>query len=284
MSDVPAYTTLVSPSTLAEHLKDPGWAIVDCRFDLQKEEAGEQQYRDGHIPGAVYAHLGRDLAGPRTGRNGRHPLPSPDALAKTLGAWGIGPGVQVVAYDQRTGMFAARLWWLLRASGHDAVALLDGGLDAWLREGRPIRPGEEHRKPTTYPGRLARERWLSADEVSALIGRGTHTIIDARSAERYQGIVEPIDRVGGHIPSAVNHYYGDNLTPDGTFRGPAELRALFADLTDSAPDVVAYCGSGVSACHNLLALELAGQPGGRLYPGSWSEWSSDPDRPVEKGA
>lgn len=280
-----SYTTLVSASVVADHLGDAKWAIVDCRFDLQNPAAGEQQYREGHIPGAVYAHLDRDLAGPKTGTNGRHPLPSSEQLAATLGSWGIGPGVQVVAYDQHNGMFAARLWWLLRASGHEAVAVLDGGLAAWQREGRPLKAGEEHRKATAYPGRLARERWVNADEVAALLGGKTHVLVDARSPERYQGLVEPIDKQPGHIPGARNHYYGDNLNAEGRFRDPAELRALFADVAEgSAEQIVAYCGSGVTACHNLLALEIAGRPGARLYPGSWSEWSADPTRPVEKGA
>jgi thiosulfate/3-mercaptopyruvate sulfurtransferase len=275
----------VPASVVADHLGDASWAIVDCRFDLQNPAAGEQQYREGHIPGAVYAHLDRDLAGPKTGTNGRHPLPSSEQLAATLGSWGIRPGVQVVAYDQHNGMFAARLWWLLRASGHEAVAVLDGGLAAWQREERPLKAGEEHRKATTYPGRLGRERWLDADQVAALLGDKTHVLVDARSPERYQGLVEPIDKQPGHIPGARNHYYGDNLNAEGRFRDPAELRALFADVAEeSAEGIVAYCGSGVTACHNLLALEIAGRPGARLYPGSWSEWSADPKRPVEKGA
>jgi thiosulfate/3-mercaptopyruvate sulfurtransferase len=279
------FSTLMSTSELAAHLGDPAWAIVDCRFDLQNADAGEQQYRDGHIPGAVYAHLGRDLAGPKTGANGRHPLPSPETFAATLGRWGIGPGVQVVVYDQQNGMFAARLWWMLRASGHDAVAVLNGGIAAWQREGRPLQTGDEHRTPTTFTGRLARERWMTGDEVAALVGDGSHVLIDARSPERYQGLVEPIDPRAGHIPGATNHYYADNLSANGQFRDPAELRALFAETADTpASDIICYCGSGVSACHNLLALEIAGRPGARLYVGSWSEWSTNPDREAETGA
>jgi len=279
------FTTLVSPSIVADHLDDDRWVVVDCRFDLQNPDAGEQLYRDAHVPGAVYAHLDRDLSGPRTGANGRHPLPSPEALADTLSGWGIEPGVQVVVYDQNTGMFAGRLWWLLRASGHEAVAMLDGGFAGWQAEGRPTRAGVERRTPRPYRGALARERWLSATEVIERLGDSRHVLIDARAPERYQGLTEPIDAAAGHIPGAVNHHYSDNLGPDGRFRSPDELRALFADVVGVAtPDrLIAYCGSGVSACHNILALELAGYRGVRLYAGSWSEWSSDPDRPFETG-
>jgi thiosulfate/3-mercaptopyruvate sulfurtransferase len=278
-------TTIVTTATLAAHLDDPSWVIVDCRFDLANPDAGEQLYQQGHIPGAVYAHLDHDLSGPRTGANGRHPLPSPGRLEQTLGRLGIEPGVQVVAYDHGNGMFASRLWWLLRASGHEAAAVLDGGFAAWTGERRPTRAGVEQRTAVRFEGNLAHDRWLSAEQVDELVGDADHLLIDSRSPERYQGLVEPIDAAAGHIPGAVNHYYGDNVTVDGRFRSPAELRALFTDVIGAHPPdrVIVYCGSGVSACHNLLALEQAGFPGARLYAGSWSEWSSNPARPVETG-
>lgn len=285
MTDAARFTTLVSTATLAEHLNDPRWLIVDCRFELADPGAGEQLYQAGHIPGAVYAHLDRDLSSAKTGSNGRHPLPLPAQLKETLARWNIGPDTQVVVYDGSNSMFAARLWWLLRASGHEAAAVLDGGFAAWTGEQRPTRPGVETREPGSFEGTLARDLWLTADEVGELVGSHEHLLVDSRLPERYQGLVEPIDAAAGHIPGAINHYYGDNVTLEGRFRGIDELRALFADVLGAhdPAHVVLYCGSGVSACHNLLALERAGFPGARLYAGSWSEWSSNPARPVETG-
>jgi thiosulfate/3-mercaptopyruvate sulfurtransferase len=280
-----AFTTLIDTATLASHLADPGLAIVDGRFALNDEAWGEREYAAGHIPGAVYAHLGHDLSGPPTGRNGRHPLPDPAALAMTLGRLGIGNDTQVVAYDQDSGMFASRLWWLLRWLGHDSVAVLNGGFAHWLAEGRATKAGHENRPASEFHGAPRADMTLDVDQVSALIGMRDRRLVDARAPERYRGEVEPIDRVAGHIPGAVNHPFTLNLTETGAFRGADELsEMLHASLGDLPPDrIVCYCGSGVTACHNLLALEHAGLRGAKLYPGSWSEWSSDPSRPTERG-
>jgi thiosulfate/3-mercaptopyruvate sulfurtransferase len=280
-----AFTTLVDTTTLAAHLADPGFAIVDCRFALTDDGWGEREYAARHIPGAVLAHLGRDLAGSRTGQNGRHPLPDPGELAMTLGRLGIGDGMQVVAYDQDSGMYAGRLWWLLRWLGHDSVAVLNGGFARWLAEGRGTSAGHEHRRRLEFHGAPRADMTVTADQVSALIGASGARLVDARAPERYRGDVEPIDNVAGHIPGAVNHPFKSNLTETGVFRSADELRErLGASLGDLPPDrIVCYCGSGVTACHNLLALEHAGLRGAKLYPGSWSEWSSDPSRPIERG-
>lgn len=279
-----AYTTLISTDVLAKHLDDPAFTIVDCRYSLDNERWGEEEYNARHIPGALYAHLGHDLAGPKTGTNGRHPLPRPDALRQVFGALGIASGVQVVAYDQDTGMFASRLWWLLRWMGHDAVAVLDGGFAKWIAEKRPTRSGAERHAARAFSG-APRPGWtMSADDVAAVMERKDWRIVDARAPERYRGEIEPIDRVAGHIPHAANHFYKWNLDAAGTFRTPEELRAALKESIGETPAdrVISYCGSGVTACHNLLALEHAGLPGARLYPGSWSEWSSDASRPVER--
>jgi thiosulfate/3-mercaptopyruvate sulfurtransferase len=275
----------VSTSELAAHLDDPAWVIVDCRYDLANETWGEQQYRASHVPGAVYASLGHDLAGPKDGRNGRHPLPGHDAMARTFGGWGITPNTQVVAYDQDAGMFASRLWWMLRYMSHDAVAILDGGFRKWTSEGRPTRAGVEQRPAATFTGKARPAMRLTANQVWARLGDPTLTLVDARGPARFEGKEEPLDRIGGHIPGARNHYYQWNVGPDGTLLPADVLRAKFAELLgETPPDQVAlYCGSGVSACHNLLAMEHAGLTGMKLYPGSWSEWSADADKPVETG-
>lgn len=279
------HTTLIDPATLAAHLEDPAWVVVDCRYDLADEEKGPRQYRDGHIPGARYAHLGHDLAGAKTGTNGRHPLASPEEIAARFSALGIARDTQVVAYDADTSMYAVRLWWMLRWLGHDAVAVLDGGLARWTAEGRPVRADEASWAPATFTGQ-PREGWrLTAGQVAARLGAADMRLVDARSPERYRGENETIDPVGGHIPGAVNRYYVDNLAADRTFKSPEVLRAEWAEvLAGRDPkEVVMYCGSGVTACHNLLALEHAGLPGARIFSGSWSEWCADPARPVETG-
>ncbi|MGE3274996.1 MAG: sulfurtransferase [Vicinamibacterales bacterium] len=277
------YTTLISPDLLAKHLDDPDWVVIDCRFDLTAPPRGEEAYAAGHVPGARYAHLDRDLSAPMTGTNGRHPLPSPGAAAATFGRLGIRPGTQVVAYDGDTGMFAVRLWWMLRWLGHDAVAVLDGGFAAWTAAALPTRSGAETWAPAEFVA-APREEWcLSADQVARTLGDPAITLVDARTNDRYRGIGETLDPVGGHIPGAVNHWFGRNLTEQKTFKSPDALRAEWAQTLAGTPptSVVMYCGSGVTACHNLLALEHAGLEGARIYPGSWSEWCSNPDRPTE---
>lgn len=277
------YTTLVTTDLLAQHLDD--WAIVDCRFELQNEQWGRDQYRAAHIPGAVYASLNEDLSGARTGSNGRHPMPDINTLAATLGRLGIERRKQVVAYDQDAGSFASRLWWLLRYAGHDAVAVLDGGWAKWVREGRPTRAGDETRQTSRFEAEARAALRVDVDNVAAHLGESGRLLVDARGPERFEGRSETIDRVAGHIPGAVNHFFKQNLTADGTLLPPDTVRANFERILDGQPPdrVVMYCGSGVTACQNLLAMEHAGLPGARLYVGSWSEWSSDPSRPVETG-
>jgi thiosulfate/3-mercaptopyruvate sulfurtransferase len=278
------HTTIIATDILAAHL-DRDWVIVDCRFDLQNEQWGREQYLTSHVPGAVYASLSHDMAGPRTGSNGRHPLPSIDALSATLGRFGITRGAQVVAYDQDSGMYASRLWWLLRYVGHDAVAVLDGGWAKWIREGRRVSRGDVIRPPATFVAAPRPEMSVSVDEVRAQLGNQMTLLVDARAPERYEGQIEPIDRVPGHIPGAVNRYYRSNGGDDFTLRPSHELRNEFLTVLGShgPSQAVMYCGSGVTACQNLLAMAHAGLPGARLYAGSWSEWSADPARPVEKG-
>lgn len=280
-----ALTTLIATETLATHIDDASFAIVDCRFRLDDPGWGEREYEAAHIPGAVYAHLDRDLSSTPTGTNGRHPLPDPSELRRRLGTFGIAPGVQVVAYDQDTGAFASRLWWLLRWVGHRAVAVLDGGLAKWTAEGRPTRGGIERRKQADFTGERNRDMMVDAATVAQVTKRRDWRLLDARAPERYRGEVEPIDKKAGHIPTAVNHPFQTNLTAGGTFRSPSELRGQFEASLGSVPppQIIAYCGSGVTACHNLLAMEHAGLHGARLYPGSWSEWSADASNPTATG-
>lgn len=278
------FTTLVSAAQLSAHLGDRDLVIVDCRFALDDVEWGRRAYAEAHIPGAVYADLNHDLAGPRTGTNGRHPLPDPEAFRSTLGRLGIAEGVQVVAYDQGNGMYASRLWWMLRWMGHDAVAVLDGGMGKWVADGFAVVAGIEVGEVKVFSGGPREDVVLPVEEVAPLVGRPGWRLLDARAAERYRGDVEPLDRVAGHIPGALNHFYQANLSDDGTFRAPDALREALVEVLGDAhvERVVCYCGSGVTACHNLLALEHAGLRGAKLYAGSWSEWSSDPARPVER--
>lgn len=280
------YTTIVSTELVASHLGDPAWILVDCRYDLSNPSWGEEQYRAGHVPGAVYASLDRDLAAAPDGRNGRHPLPGHDAMAATFGRWGITEGRQVVAYDQDMGVYASRLWWMLRYLGHDAVAVLDGGFAKWAREGRQARGGAETREPAVFVARPQPGMRLTANQVWARLGDPGATLVDARAPARFEGKEEPLDRVAGHIPGARNHFYQWNVAADGTLLPPEILRGKFTEVIgDATPEqVVMYCGSGVTACHNLLAMEHAGLRGPKLFPGSWSEWSADADKPIETGA
>ena len=279
------FTTLIDSDQLETRLGSPDLVICDVRHDLARPEHwGKAQYDAGHIPGAVFVHLDRDLSAAMTGRNGRHPLPTPEQAAKTFGRLGITAGKQVVAYDQGGGAIAARLWWMLRWLGFDAVAVLDGGYAKWAAEGRVV--SEEPTIPTPAEFAITRVTpTVNASGVMASLARQALVVLDARSPERFRGEVEPLDPVAGHIPGALNRPYTLNLDKDGTFKHPAFLRAEFEAILDGAPHdaVVHQCGSGVTACHNLLAMEIAGITGTRLYPGSWSEWCADPSRPVEKG-
>ncbi len=279
------YSTLIQPQELRPHLEEPGWAVVDCRFSLTETEAGRRAYQAGHIPGAVYAHLDQDLSGPiLPGRTSRHPLPDAAEFAQRLSAWGIGPETQVVAYDDRGGAIAARLWWMLRWLGYDRVAVLDGGWTAWRAAGYPVREGVEQRPPALFAPRPRPGLLVQAEEVLARLGAQDLLLVDSRAPERYRGEVEPLDPVAGHIPGAVNRPFAQNLGPDQRFRSREELRARFQDLlAQRAPEQVAfYCGSGVTAAHNVLAMVHAGLGFPRLYAGSWSEWITDPARPVAR--
>jgi thiosulfate/3-mercaptopyruvate sulfurtransferase len=277
------FRTLIDTATLAARLGDPALVVVDCRFQLRDTAWGRREYETAHVPGAAYAHLDRDLSGPTTGTNGRHPLPAPDAAAAAFGRLGIGNGIQVVAYDQNNGSFASRLWWMLRWLGHDDAAVLDGGFAKWTAEGRPTSAAADAPAPRVFHAAPRPELLLTAQDVAARLHDPSWRLLDARAPERYRGDVEPLDRIGGHIPGAVNRPFRDNVDEQGVFQ-PGFADSLRNAIGDTPIDrVVNYCGSGVTACHNVLALEHAGLHGSKLYAGSWSEWSSDPSRPMAKG-
>ena len=279
------FERLVDTATLAAHLGDPGWRVIDCRHDLKNTEYGAQAYAKGHIPGAVHLHLDRDMSGTLTGKNGRHPLPTPEDFAARLGACGIGSATQVVAYDNEGGIFAARLWWMLKWLGHDKVAVLDGGLPGWRRAKQPLEVATPTVAPASFEPRI-RVAPVDTAFVAANLRSTAMLLLDARGEDRYAGQNETLDPVAGHIPGALNRFYFDNLDDAGCyFKSADELRAEFADLLDGRDPrtVVQQCGSGVTACHNLLAMEVAGLAGSQLYVGSWSEWCSDPARPCAVG-
>jgi thiosulfate/3-mercaptopyruvate sulfurtransferase len=282
-----AFTTLISATELAALLSSaPKPVVIDTSFDLADTEAGEKRFRASHLPGSHYLHLDRDLSAAKTGRNGRHPLPDRADFARTVAALGVDPGTQVVALDGQGGVYAARLWWMLRWLGHRNVAVLDGGIQAWQRAGGALtdQPSPAPMpNPTPLPDRPSLSPTVDADAVAMRAPRGA--VLDARSGERFRGEVEPIDPVAGHIPGAHNRFHRENLTEGGAFKAPEQLRHEFrALLGDRTPDEVIHsCGSGVTACHNLLAMEHAGLAGSLLYPGSWSEWSADPARAIARG-
>jgi thiosulfate/3-mercaptopyruvate sulfurtransferase len=283
------YTTLISAADLATHIDDPKLVLVDCRHDLVDLAAGRAAYAAGHLPHALFADMETELAGAKRGADGafrgRHPLPEKEALAATLRRWGVDDDTQVVAYDAHSGMYAARLWWLLRWIGHEASAVLDGGLPAWQALGQPLSADPpEPRKAGSIAVHAPFVPTVTVAEVLDNIESEGRTVIDARAADRFRGENETIDPVGGHIPGAKNRFFKDNLHNDGRFKAPEQLREEFSNLIDDPKTAIMQCGSGVTACHNLLALEVAGMPGAALYPGSWSEWSSDPQRPVARGA
>jgi len=282
---VARYTTLIDVAALAA-LERP--VIVDCRFDLRDTARGEAAYAEGHIPGAVYAHLDRDLSSEPTTDYGRHPLPPPARISEVFGRLGIDQAAQVVCYDDANGMMAARLWWMLRYMGHDAVAVLDGGYQAWLAAGHTPETGVRDIRPVFFGGRPRPERLVLLDEVvEAVATRPSLTVelVDARDPARYRGEVEPIDKRAGHIPGARNHFFQKNLDRHGRFLPAPLLKEAFVGSLGTLPDTttVHYCGSGVTACHNVLAQVHAGLPEPRLYCGSWSEWSRDAQRPAATG-
>lgn len=287
-----AFTTLISATELSTHLNNPDWVIVDCRHDLTNRDAGHAAYLAGHIPTAQFAHLDDDLAGDKIAPDGtfcgRHPLPERDAFVATLRRWGINQQTQVVVYDDHGGMFAARLWWMLRWVGHEAVAVLNGGLPAWIAAANSVTPDLTTVVSLAKQGNLQLRPSLvttvNADDILRDLAQTSRTIIDARAPDRYRGENETLDPVGGHIPGARNRFFKDNLQADGHFKSAQQLREEFSVLIKDPNKSVMQCGSGVTACHNLLALETAGLLGAALYPGSWSEWCADSARPIATGA
>jgi thiosulfate/3-mercaptopyruvate sulfurtransferase len=283
------YTTLIEPAELAPRTDDPNWVVLDCRFDLARPAWGEEEFTRGHVPNALYAHLERDLSSAVTPTSGRHPLPAREAFSATLGRWGVDEKVQIVAYDQGAGAYASRLWWLARWAGHTNVAVLNGGFAAWQQAGLPVtkQPGvRPHRaySPSHAPAHFVTTAQLSAVQTAGELQSGESVLVDARAADRFVGQNETLDPVAGHIPGARNHPFMGNVDAQGRFLPAATLRARWLEtLRGQSPSkTIAMCGSGVTACHNLLALEVAGLPGARLYAGSWSEWIRDAAHPVER--
>jgi thiosulfate/3-mercaptopyruvate sulfurtransferase len=273
---------LVTPRELARHLDDPHWVVFDTRHDLMDPAKGPAAYAAGHVPGAHFLHVDDDLAGTKTGTNGRHPLPDIQQFAARMNERGVTPESQVVVYDDMGGNFAVRLWWMLRWLGHERVALLDGGYPKWVKEGHPVSTATPQAARGAFVPRPRLGATVDAHFVERFREDPSVRLFDARAAERFKGLQEPIDPVAGHVPGAVNRFWQKNLQPDGTFKPAPALREEFTAALGAAPaeHAVHMCGSGVTACHNIFAMELAGLPGGRLYPGSWSEWCADPARPV----
>lgn len=281
-----SFSTIVSISELQANLNDPMWAIIDCRFSLENTERGRDDYRQSHIPGAVYAHLDEDLCGPIIrGATGRHPLPSPEDAVRTFAKFGVGPGVQVVLYDDMGGALAAgRAWWMLHWLGHEKAAVLDGGWQKWLSEGFPTNEGVEKRTMREFTSQVKQEMIVTSEEVEILRDYPAFRLCDARTYDRFQGINETIDPVAGHIPGAISAAYMDNLNSKGTFRSGEELKNHYQELMGGAESgkVIFYCGSGVTSILNIIGMIHAGLGAPRLYAGSWSEWITDPLRPVAK--
>ncbi|HET9023964.1 MAG TPA: sulfurtransferase [Burkholderiaceae bacterium] len=280
-----SFTTLVTVEQLVDHLDDPTWCVIDVRHDLMDPEAGPRAYVAGHIPGAVFAHTDYDLSGAKTGRNGRHPLPERADIVRAFRRWGVNDDTQIVAYDAHGGNFAVRLWWLARWLGHTRVAVLDGGWPKWIEATGLSSTETPNRPPGSLTEGSSSMPLVATDGVLRNLGSRERLVLDARTPERYRGEQEPIDPVAGHIPGARNRPWQRNLEADQTFKSPQALRQEFAAaLGSTAPArVVHQCGSGVTACHNLLAMEIAGLAGSALYAGSWSEWIADPGRPVATG-
>ncbi|HTT01562.1 MAG TPA: sulfurtransferase [Steroidobacteraceae bacterium] len=279
------YTTLIEPAELAQLIGAADAAVIDCRHELARPDQGALWYAASHVPGALFAHLDRELSGPVTAASGRHPLPDPERFAGTLSRWGVDRTVQVIAYDQGNGAVASRLWWMLRWMGHPGVAVLNGGFAAWLEADLPLSSATQERQPRHFSSRPSGGGApVATDELQRHLAQADITLVDARAADRFAGRNETLDPVAGHIPGARNHPFTLNLDAQGRFLSAAELARRWRATLANAPaaSVVSMCGSGVTACHNLLALELAGMPGARLYAGSWSEWIRDPARPVAR--
>ncbi|HTU66269.1 MAG TPA: sulfurtransferase [Steroidobacteraceae bacterium] len=279
------FTTLIDAATLSREIARDDLVVFDCRFDLANTSWGENQFAAEHLPGAQYLHLDRDLSGPIDAASGRHPLPDPDVFARRLGALGVDAGCQLVAYDQGNGAYGARFWWLARWIGLTKVAVLDGGIAAWRAAGLPLENARRSRTPRTLEAHLVPDAWLTSEQVNAARTRAGTLLVDARGTDRFAGRNETLDPVAGHVPGARNLPFAGNLGADGRFLPADALRRRWTTLLGALPpaSVVAMCGSGVTACHNLLALEHAGLGGGRLYAGSWSEWIRDPERPIATG-
>jgi len=277
--------TVVDADTLRENLGNPAWRLIDCRHDLLQPEVGEEAYSKGHLAGAVFAHLDRDLSGSKSARTGRHPLPDPSRLVEAFRRWGIERDTQIVAYDAQGGQFAGRVWWLARWLGHENVALLDGGWQAALKAGLMIETTEPRHPASRFERTAARDPVANADLIQAVRLDPQWLIVDARAPDRYAGRNETIDPVAGHIPGAVNRFWQANLQADGRFKPAEQLRSEFEAMLGArcASEVIVQCGSGVTACHHLVAMRRALLPGARLYPGSWSEWIADPSHPIAVG-
>ncbi len=280
-----AYTTLVSADELARHLQDPDWIIFDCRFALSDTSLGHNAYLQSHIPGARYVHLDDDMSSAVTPKTGRHPLPDPQVLAQKLSAWGVDASKQVVVYDDSFGSMAVKMWWLLRWLGHNNVALLDGNWPLWVKKKLPVTAELPQITPAKFVVNVQYDMVAHVNEVNEARQEACRLIIDARPEQRFTGEREALDKVAGHIPGAVNWVFEENLDFDGTYLPAEELKEAYTNLLHGVKphNVIHSCGSGVTACHNMLAMEVAGLSSGKLYAGSWSEWITDPSRPVATG-
>ncbi|MCH2265671.1 MAG: sulfurtransferase [SAR324 cluster bacterium] len=277
------HDSLISPQIVNEHLEDSNWRFFDCRYVLTEPDKKQAEFAVSHLPGALYAHMNRDLAAPPIpGKTGRHPLPEKQELIKLFSTWGIDHAVQVVIYDDAGGAYAVRLWWMLRWLGHDAVAVMDGGWPRWVKEGRPVSADLIIPKAVEFKANQ-REHWLvTAEDVRNYFDNPEVRVLDARSRDRYRGENETLDPVAGHIPGAVSAPFVENLDPDGNLKSKSELRKMYLELLDGSPaeKAISYCGSGITACHNILAMYYAGLGNSRLYSGSWSDWITNPERLV----
>jgi len=282
------FTTIISTDELAENLHKPDWVIFDCRSHLTDHDAGLKAYQDGHIPNAIFCNLETDLSSAITESSGRHPLPDFENLITKLANWGVDDHTQVVVYDDMGGAFAVRLWWQLRTFGHNKVAVLNGGIPQWIKEEKTISTEAPKTSPKTFKASIDQSAWISSDDILKNLTSKKFIVLDARTPERYRGESEPIDTVAGRVPGSLNRAFQLNLDKNGFFLSEEQLKKQFTDTVKKTPDqipteIVHLCGSGVTACHNMLAMEIAGLTGSKLYAGSWSEWIRDSKRPIETG-